>query len=97
MLEEWRASGQAAREFAKARGLKAEHLYRWSWEQRRGPKQIAERSGFMEVRLAHADIEGPRAASGGVEVVLRSGRTIRVLGDVDPHHLRALIEVLESC
>ena len=35
--------------------------------------------------------------SGGVEVVLGSGRTIRILGDVDPQRLRALVEVLESC
>src|SRR5690606_36547850 len=97
LLEEWRASGQTAREFAKARGLGADNLYRWSWEQRRSPTGSSEHSGFMEVRLAHADPEGARVVSGGVEVVLGNGRTIRILGEVDPQRLRALVEVLESC
>ena len=86
-----------AREFAAANGLRADSLYRWSWEQRRMPETPLQRTGFTEVRLTEATTAAPRATSQQFELVLRNGRTLRVFGDVDPSRLRAWVEALESC
>lgn len=81
-----------AKAFAKEHGLRIDSVYRWGREFANASKG---RSGdmFTEVRVRQP--EASREA--GLELLLKSGRALRVRGEVDLRQLRALIEVLESC
>jgi transposase-like protein len=82
------ASGQSVAEFAERHGLDMQRLHFWRRRlctARRPSKGRAPR--FVEVL--------PRS-SGHVEVVLRSGRTLRAAVWIDSVELRRLVEALEQ-
>ena len=82
-----RASGLSARAFAIREGLVAQRLY-W-WQQRLGstrPAAAVSAPAFVELK--------PRGPD-PVEVVLRSGRVLRVSPAIDPSSLARLVEALE--
>jgi transposase-like protein len=72
--------------FAKREGLVAERLYRWRRRLGAGRTKIASAPAFVEVRA--------RAPS-TVEIVLCSGRTLRVSDTIESSALRHLVEVLD--
>lgn len=72
-------SGLSLSEFAAREGLDVQRLRHWR-------KRLAEAPAFVELT--------PRAPE-RVEVVLRSGRTLRVPATIDRATLAALIEALE--
>lgn len=97
-VERLERSGLSVRTFAAREGLKAGSLSFWKWKLARGQN----RSGspvpplkFIELTAATAPPEA-RAASPGFEVVLRSGRTVRVSGGFDAAELVRLVAVLEE-
>lgn len=81
------ASGLSTSAYATREGLGVERLYRW--RQRLGQKRSAApvRPTFLELT--------PRATA-SIEVVLRSGRVLRVPESIDATALLRLIEVLEQ-
>ena len=112
LVAEWRRSGQSAAEFGGRRGISQWALYSWVKQlgagppNRRGQKRQRVRSsttvgapGFIPVRLVgdgHAD---PRARTeGAVEIQLRSGDVVRVVGEVSTERLRAVVTaVRQAC
>lgn len=86
-LEAQTRSGLSVAAFAQHAGLDAERLYRWR-RHFKGAVDGAARAAFVEV---------PRElAFGPVEVVLRSGRTLRVSEAIAADALRRLVSVLEE-
>jgi transposase-like protein len=80
------ASGLSLAAFAKREGLVAERLYRWRRRFAAGRTKSAAAPAFVEVR--------PRTPS-VVEIVLRSGRTLRVPESLESRALLRLVEVLD--
>jgi transposase-like protein len=75
--------------FAEREGLDAQRLSRWR-------RRLASRSAGRRVTPKPAFIElVPRAAE-PVEVVLRSGRILRVSTAIDPAALQRLVAALEQ-
>jgi hypothetical protein len=84
VLHSLAASGLSVREFAARANLKVQRLYRWQaalgFSRRQGP-------AFIEIRPpAHASME----------VVLRSGRVLRVSDAFDEEAVRRLVRILDE-
>ena len=77
-------SGESLASFAKREGLSPERLYRW--------RAKLTKQAFVEIQ------RGPVVPDGGgvLEVVVATGRVVRVPRDFDAVALRRLIAVLET-
>lgn len=111
LLAKWRRSGQSAAAFADRHGISQWALYSWAKQaeargNRRRPRRRSVRRsttagtpGFVPVRLVgdeHAD--PPTRAEGIVEIELRSGEVVRVVGEVSTERLRAVVAaVRQAC
>ena len=111
LVAEWRSSGRSAAEFAKRHGVPQWALYTWAKQLGAGPNRrrhqrggargstTASAPGFMPVRLVgdeHGD-PAPRA-EGVVEIQLRGGDVVRVVGEVSAERLRAVVTaVRQAC
>jgi len=111
LVAEWRRSGQSAAEFGRRRGISQWALYSWVKQLGAGPKRrrqqrrpvrsstTVEASGFIPVRLVgdgHAD--PPTRAESAVEIQLRGGDVVRVVGEVSSERLRAVVTaVRQAC
>ncbi len=108
LVAEWRRSGQSAAEFGGRRGISQWALYSWVKQQGAGPirrpkrrpvRSSAGAPGFIPVRLVgdgHAD--PPARTEGAVEIQLRGGDVIRVVGEVSTERLRAVVTaVRQAC
>ena len=111
LVAEWRRSGQSAAEFGGRRGISQWVLYSWvkqvgAGAKGRRQKRRAVRSsttgealGFIPVRLVgdgHAD--SPARTEGAVEIQLRGGDVVRVVGEVSTERLRAVVmAVRQAC
>lgn len=82
------ASGLSMAKFAVREGLDVERLRRW--RRRLESVPVARATTFVELR---------QQAPESIEIVLRSGRVLRVAESVDPTALLRLIDALErsSC
>src|SRR5215204_370970 len=92
-VTQWRASGLSGREFAERHGLRASTLYQWAHRMGstastpRGKARVRKRPdlAFAEIRILgdatsdHGETAPPRSV---IEIVSRSGRVVRVQGDV---------------
>jgi transposase len=88
-LQDWQASGLSVRAFCARHGLAPPSFYAWRRElQRRDAAQPA----FVPVCVVGEDMP----ACGGVEVVLRGGRTARVGPGFDAATLRQVVALLEE-
>lgn len=85
VLELLDASGKSVREFADAEGVGPQRLYRWR-------ALIGRRStpAFVEIRRPPSSVAVP------VEVVLRSGRFVRVPDGFSDETLRRVVAALED-
>jgi hypothetical protein len=101
LIERWRQSGLTAEVFADERGLSRTSLYVWSkrlvTDAERGGLGLAQAvakpsSAFAEIRLTSA-----AQPSGRIEVVARSGRVVRVEGEVSVDALRSVLTAGEQC
>jgi hypothetical protein len=91
----WRVSGLDRAAFARKHGLSYSGLFHWS--QMFGEKVEVDRAvGFTEVRVREAS-SGVPLEVGVIEIVGRSGWTVRVTGAVDVERLREVLEVVGSC
>jgi hypothetical protein len=87
----WKASGQTAKEYARRRGLCASTLTWWS---SRGTGSTPGATTFLPVRVVTRGT--PVAVVVRAEVVLRSGRTVRLLGDLPLDQLARLLDAVEG-
>lgn len=98
-LSDFRESGEPREEFARRRGYSAERLRRWSQRLESATVTPSPSPLLLPVRLrsepVRAAAAAPQAAS-PVEVVLRSGRLLRVHPGFDAAALAALVQTLES-
>ena len=111
LVAKWRRSGQSATAFAGRHGISQWALYWWARQgvagakRRRPPQRSVRRSttagapGFIPVRLVgdeHSD--PPVPAEGVVEIRLRGGDVVRVVGEVSAERLRAVVTaVRQAC
>jgi transposase-like protein len=96
IVERWQQSGLPAREFAVLEGLNASSLYLWRKQLKaaasREPRKTASKTAFSELRLTTA-----QSPTGHIEIVTRSGRTLRVCGDVSKRALQQVLTAVEQC
>jgi len=81
------ASGLSPDAFARREGVRVQRLRRWRQRLDGGSVGKAAAAAFVEV--------GRHAATERVEIVLRSGRTLRVSESIDAIALRRIVDVLE--
>jgi hypothetical protein len=86
-LREWRESGEAADVFAGRRGYSKERLRRWDARLNRRATLA-----LLPVRI----LAKPLRLAPPLEVVLRGGRVLRVLGEFDKGQLGELLQMLEA-
>jgi len=87
VLDRFEASGLSMRAFARGEGLSVQRLQRW----RRALGAVgAAKPGFVEV------LEASTAPAARLEIVFRSGVTLRVPDRFDAHAVRSLVEILEG-
>ena len=86
ILAEQERSGLTVEAFARSRGWNSNRL--WWWRKRLGPQQAA-MPALLPVRVVDR-AEAPSAA--GVEVLLRSGHTLRFTTAVDVVALVAMLD-----
>lgn len=111
LVAEWRRSGQSAAEFGARRGISQWALYSWvkqlgagpnrRWQQRR-PVRSSTAAGtpaFIPVGLVgDGPADPPTRTEGVVEIRLRGGDVVRVVGDVDGERLRVVVTaVRQAC
>jgi transposase-like protein len=96
IVERWQQSGQSAREFAAQAGMNASLLYLWRKQAktaaRREPKTRERKPAFSELRLSTT-----QPPTGHIEVVARSGRVVRVHGDVSIRAFQQVLAAVEQC
>jgi hypothetical protein len=81
------ASGLSPDAFARREGLRVQRLRRWRDRLGGGSVATPTTAAFVEV--------GRHAATERVEIVLRSGRVLRVADSIDAVMLRRIVDVLE--
>lgn len=88
VLAEQQASGLSSLAFARRKGLSPQRLYWWRQRLEAASLERASRQAFVEVTAASAGLP--------VEVIVRSGRVLRVPASIDPEVLLQLVEALEK-
>lgn len=111
LVAKWRRSGLSAATFANRHGISQWALYWWARQagaraiRRRPQRQSVRRSptagasSFIPVRLVGDEHSDPPAPGEGiVEIRLRGGDVIRVVGEVGADRLRAAVTaVRQAC
>ena len=110
LVAKWRRSGESAAEFAVRHGISQWALYSWAKQLGAGPNRGRRQgkvrrstrgrsAGFIPVRLVgdeHAD--APTRTEGAVEIELRNGDVVRLVGEVSTERLRAVLTaVRQAC
>jgi hypothetical protein len=89
-IEDWRSSRLSVRAFCARHGLSQPSFYAWRRElQRRDAEPVA----FVPVRVVGADVPAPGSR---IEVVLRSGRMVRIAPGFDAVTLQQVVAALEE-
>jgi transposase len=100
ILAEVDAPGGSVSEVARRHALHTSLLFRWRREltKRRPSAPASPVQSFVPVRLPPPSRPAPPASarSGSIEIVLASGRTLRVGTDVDTDALVRIVEALEA-
>lgn len=88
-LRDWQRSGLSVSAFCRRYGLAEKHLYRW---RRILAERDAEQTAFVPVRLLTEN----SSQDSTLEVLMASGRRLRVPSGFDAATLRQLLAVLEE-
>ncbi len=111
LVAQWRRSDRSAAEFGGRHGISQWALYSWARQLGAGPNRgrpkrrsvrvstAARNPGFIPVRLVEDEHADPAARTEGmVEIVLRGGDVVRVVGEVSAERLRAVVTaVRQAC
>jgi hypothetical protein len=90
-VQQWTASGLSARAFATREGLRSERLFFWKRRLRASSAMAVASLSFAKVSVAPPPRE---VAVSPLEVVTRSGHTVRVGSHFDEAALLRLLTVL---
>jgi transposase len=90
VLARWKRSGLSVRTFCRAEGLNQGTFYWWRRELNRRDQP---KPAFLPVRILPEPAE---PSSGGIEVVLANGRSVRVGAGFDPQTFVRVVELLEE-
>lgn len=90
LIQQWQRSGLSVRAFCDRHQLTQPSFYAW---RHRLQQRAAAAAPFVPVRVVP---DAPPLAAGSIEVVLASGRRLRVAPGFDPAALRQLVAVLEE-
>jgi transposase len=100
ILAEVDAPGGSVSEVARRHALHTSLLFRWRRDltKRARSASAPPEQSFLPVRLPPPSMPAPQAParSGTIEVVLASGRTLRIGAEVDPAMLVRIVEALEA-
>ena len=89
VLEAQARSGLSMRGFAEREGLDEQRLQRWS-------RRLAEVDASSATEVVPQFVELANRSAAIVEVVLCSGRVLRVSDAIEPGRLRRLVDALED-
>jgi transposase-like protein len=95
IVREWRSSGLSVRAFCRERDLSEPNFYAW---RRTLAERDAQAARFVAVRVV-ADEKAATAArrsGSGLELLLSSGRVLRIGADFDEAALRRVLTLLEE-
>jgi hypothetical protein len=90
-VQRWAASGLSAQEFGAREGLRKERLFFWKRRLRESSAMAVAGVSFAKVEIQRSR---PKVTSDALEVVTRSGHTVRMGADFDESALRRLLIVL---
>jgi hypothetical protein len=90
-VQQWSSSGLGARDFASREGLRPERLFYWKRRLRASSAMAIAGVSFAKVAV---EPSAPESVSDPLEVVTRSGHTVRVRGQFDEKALLRLLAVL---
>lgn len=95
MVRRWRRSGLSIREFCAEQQIAEPSFYAW---RRTIARRDAEATSFVPVRVVPDERSGPNGdkSGGGLELVLRAGRLLRIGPGFDTPTLQRLLAVLEE-
>jgi hypothetical protein len=93
-VAQWKKSGLTAEVFAEQQGLNVRSLQRWSSTLQRASASV-DRTAFARVIPIDSGAKRPTEPA-PVEVVLASGRVVRVGKGFDPGLLREVVTALEA-
>lgn len=93
LVEEQGRSGLTLRAFAAAQGISPNTLAWWKYTRRRGDHSP---QPDPAPRLVAVDVLPDETRGGGIEIVLRGGRVVRVRGPIDTDLLARVVTVLEE-
>jgi transposase-like protein len=111
LVAAWRRSGKSAAEFGGRRGISQWTLYSWvkqvgAGPNRRGQKRRRVRSSTQAVApdfipvclVGDGRADAPARTEGAIEVQLRGGDVVRVVGEISTERLRAVVTaVRQAC
>jgi hypothetical protein len=98
ILKRFRSSGMGPKSFCRKEKLKTSQFWHWRrqirlrQEARKNARKAAPKQSFLPVKV----IQDIPAMDSPVEVVLRSGRLVRLSGKVDGDLLRTIVSILEE-
>jgi hypothetical protein len=94
IVRQWRSSGLSVRDFCAAQGLTVPSFYAW---RRTIEQRDAEAVRFVPVQIvSEAEPVEAAAAHGSLELVLGSGRRLRIGPGFDAPTLQRLLAILEE-
>ena len=93
-VAQWKKSGLTAEVFAEQQGLNVRSLQRWSSTLQRASARV-DQTAFARVIPIDSRANQPTEPA-SVEVVLASGRVVRVGKGFDPGLLREVVTALEA-
>jgi hypothetical protein len=99
LLKRFDAGGLTVRAFCRMYGISEPSFYWWRRELRRQRRQPSPTPAFVPVRVVAEAGDGvvdPKAAGGGIDVLLAGGRRVRVTPGFDAATLARVVAVLEG-
>jgi len=99
-IQQWRRSGQTARDFARAHGFNHNTLMHWSWrlaaQSQADTPQRAQPQRRRSAQPAFVEILTQPVAEGCFELELAGGKRLRIPPRFEARSLASILQVLEQ-
>ncbi len=94
VLETYKSSGLSVRQFCQQEGFSEASFY--SWRKRLRTHQKTDTNKKPSQPEPFIEVSMPPAKSGGLELVLSSGHTLRIPSDIDHEFLSGVLSVVKQ-